>query len=256
MYGKLFAQMYDGTLRADWRALVTFQQMIILCDADGVIDMTPDALAARTGIPLDVIQAGIASLEAPDPRSRTPDREGRRIERLDDHRDWGWRIVNHARYRKLVDAGTVREQNRIRQANKRERDRHAASRSVTPSHACHAESRHTDTDTDTKKRHTRAARATPVGFDRFWDAYPRKIDKADAEKAFRKVAPDDQLLERMLAALERFKASDQWRKDGGQFIPHAATWLNKRRWEAVEQPSPKPQTLQDLAEQWGLGPIV
>lgn len=35
----------------------------------------------------------------------------------------------------------------------------------------------------------------------------------------------------MLAALERQGKSDQWRRDGGQYIPHAATWLNGRRWE-------------------------
>ena len=68
-------------------------------------------------------------------------------------------------------------------------------------------------------------------FDRFWGAYPRHQGKEAARKAWAKIRPDDALLAEMLAALERQRASDQWRRDGGQFIPYPATWLNGRRWE-------------------------
>lgn len=64
MYGKIFDSMYDGTISANWQGLVTFQQMIVLCDADGVIDMTPPALSRRTGIPLEIIEKGIEFLES------------------------------------------------------------------------------------------------------------------------------------------------------------------------------------------------
>jgi hypothetical protein len=164
MYGKLFASMYDGSLYGNWQALVTFQQMIVLCGPDGVIDMTPQALAARTSIPLDVIQAGIKVLEAPDQYSRTPDEDGRRIERLDDHRPWGWRIVNYRKYRLMVDAETVREQNRVRQQRRRDKlaaksdepaaespavtPSHAASRPVTHVTAGHAESRQAEAEAE------------------------------------------------------------------------------------------------------------
>jgi len=71
----------------------------------------------------------------------------------------------------------------------------------------------------------------PPGFDRFWSAYPRKQAKTNAAKAFARVAPDERMLNAMLAALEVQRASPQWQRDGGQFIPMAATWLNGRRWE-------------------------
>lgn len=78
----------------------------------------------------------------------------------------------------------------------------------------------------------------PKGFDRFWDAYPRKTAKAPARKAFDRLKPDGVLLETMLHAIEAHKASEQWTRDGGQFIPHPATWLNQRRWEdELEAPS-------------------
>jgi hypothetical protein len=74
-------------------------------------------------------------------------------------------------------------------------------------------------------------KAFDEAFGCFWAAYPRKKAKGDAEKAWRKLKPSPGLLETMLAALERAQASPEWVKDGGQFIPYPATWLNGRRWE-------------------------
>jgi len=70
-----------------------------------------------------------------------------------------------------------------------------------------------------------------VRFDQFWDAYPRKVAKEAARKAFAKANPDQELLDAMLTAIKTQKASDQWTRDNGQFIPHASTWLNQKRWE-------------------------
>lgn len=72
--------------------------------------------------------------------------------------------------------------------------------------------------------------AQPDGFARFWAVYPKKKSKGQAEKAFAKVKPNEQLVSAMLAAVERAKTSDDWRKDEGQFIPHPATWLNAKGW--------------------------
>ena len=68
-------------------------------------------------------------------------------------------------------------------------------------------------------------------FARFWSSYPRKQGKANAREVFGKIAPDEQLLSTMLDAIERQKRSPQWTRDGGQFIPLAATWLHGQRWE-------------------------
>ena len=76
--------------------------------------------------------------------------------------------------------------------------------------------------------------ALSAAFDRFWELYPRHQGKETARKTWEKLKPDAALLEIMLSALERQRASDQWRRDGGQFIPYPATWLNGRRWEDEE----------------------
>jgi len=96
----------------------------------------------------------------------------------------------------------------------------------------------------TKKRMT----YDDPGFQAFWSAYPRKTAKANALKAFEKLNPDGDLMKMMLGALSRWSKSEQWIKDNGQFIPHASTWLNGRRWEDElkgQEPERKLQVLSD-----------
>lgn len=123
MYGKIFASMYDGSLYGQWEAIVTMQQMIVLCDAGGVVDMTPQAMAARTSIPLEIIAKGIELLMKPDKYSRTPGCDGRRIELIDDERPWGWHIVNYDKYRWPASSEEKREADRVRIAEKRAKSR-------------------------------------------------------------------------------------------------------------------------------------
>ncbi len=114
MYGKIFDSMYEGTLYGHWEAIVTLQQMIVLCTPDGVVDMTPQAIAARTSIPIEIITKGLKVLSEPDPFTRTPGEEGRRLTLIDGHRPWGWQIVNHEKYKNMRDVETVRAQTRER----------------------------------------------------------------------------------------------------------------------------------------------
>ena len=69
------------------------------------------------------------------------------------------------------------------------------------------------------------------GFPEFWTAYPRKKSKADAEKAWRKLAPSPELCQQIYASIAAQRGSADWRRDEGKFIPYPASWLNGRRWE-------------------------
>ena len=68
-------------------------------------------------------------------------------------------------------------------------------------------------------------------FKQFWTAYPKKQGKGAAEKAWMKLKPSEALTNQMLEALELAKKCTQWNRDGGQYIPNPATWLNQKRWE-------------------------
>jgi len=67
-------------------------------------------------------------------------------------------------------------------------------------------------------------------FESFWAAYPRKVGKQAAKKAFSKVSVP---VKTLIDAVNSQKNSEQWRKDNGQYIPNPATWLNQGRWDDV-----------------------
>lgn len=76
-----------------------------------------------------------------------------------------------------------------------------------------------------------SANDAEASFSAFWTSWPAKRARVSALIAWRRIRPNAALLAVIIAALERQKASDEWLREGGRFIPHAATWLNGRRWE-------------------------
>jgi hypothetical protein len=67
------------------------------------------------------------------------------------------------------------------------------------------------------------------GFEEFWQAYPRKVNKREAQDKWNKKEnlPD---LKIILTAIEQQKQTEQWHEAGGKYIPHPTTWLNQERW--------------------------
>jgi len=79
-----------------------------------------------------------------------------------------------------------------------------------------------------------------VNFDLFYEKYPKKRNKLAARKSFIKLNPNVLLLKEILESIKKFKETKEWKKDGGQFIPYPATWLNNKRWE--DEITTKPKT--------------
>lgn len=72
-------------------------------------------------------------------------------------------------------------------------------------------------------------------FEEWWKNYPRKVAKGDARKAWIRTAKIRPPLANMIRALVVAKASEQWLKDGGTFIPYPATYLRGERWDDVPE---------------------
>jgi hypothetical protein len=140
------------------------QQLIVLAGPDGIVDMTTASICARTSIPQKIIEKGIAILEDPDPFSRTPGEDGRRIVLLDPHRPWGWRLVNHGKYMRLRNMEQKREADRVRIFEKRQQINDVAS--VSQMSQCVANVAHTDTDTDVKEQKQKRSQGSrlPLGW--------------------------------------------------------------------------------------------
>ena len=88
-----------------------------------------------------------------------------------------------------------------------------------------------------KAKATKGAEASPYSkaFETFWALYPRKVNKQKAHEVFKKLNPAESLLGVMLTSLKQQRQSEQWQTM--QFIPHATTWLNGRRWEDELEPA-------------------
>jgi len=92
----------------------------------------------------------------------------------------------------------------------------------------------TETETETEESQSRGeseGTPPPSDFDRFWQAYPRKVGKGAAAAAWKKAKPSRETVDAILEAVEQQKHSRQWLDSDGRFIPNPATWLNQARWE-------------------------
>ena len=121
MFAKVFAQILDSSLAENYQVRLVFEDLLKLADEDGVVDITRESIARRTNVPLQIVAHGISELEKPDSTSRSPNNEGRRIVRLDEHRDWGWRIVNFLKYRESATKEMLRMAESERKAEWRRR---------------------------------------------------------------------------------------------------------------------------------------
>jgi hypothetical protein len=82
-----------------------------------------------------------------------------------------------------------------------------------------------------EKRGEQINTSNPIGFDSFWAHYfpKRRVAKQGAMKAWKVLNPTKELQAEILSALS--KQSDRYSLVEDSKIPHAATWLNGRRWE-------------------------
>ena len=103
MYGKVFASLYQGTLRGKAHPILVFTNLISTANRHGEVDRHWRAIADDIGLTTEEVRDAIDFLMAPDPESRSPDCDGARLTLIAPHRAWGWVIVNYAKYRDIRD---------------------------------------------------------------------------------------------------------------------------------------------------------
>jgi len=113
MFVKLFQQILDSSIADDRRLRHFFTDLLLCADSTGLVMMTHGAIARRIGASLEEVEWGLNALMQPDPHSKTPDNEGRRIEPVDGT-GYGWKILNYEHYRAVKDAEQMRDTTRER----------------------------------------------------------------------------------------------------------------------------------------------
>lgn len=114
--------------------------------------------------------------------------------------------------------------------------RHRAAKKNTANADVTLQSRQVETETETEKENLKPLRKSlaqnsqqATAFAEFWNAYPKKRNKGDAQKAWAKISAD--LYETILAAVRKASSSVDWTKDGGKYIPYPASWLRAQGWD-------------------------
>lgn len=105
-----------------------------------------------------------------------------------------------------------------------------------------AKNSQTETDLDLKdpplitspRNTSKKTTQVPASFEAFWLAYPnrRKTNKPKCIELW-KAGDLESICEELMAGLSRCKASADWTKDDGEFIPGPAVWLRRQGWNDV-----------------------
>lgn len=85
-------------------------------------------------------------------------------------------------------------------------------------------------------------------FDKWWDKYPRKVEKYKAATLFSKIMNEVEF-NTLIEATEKFAEAVKDKEK--KFIPHPTTWLNGRRWnDPIE--APQENDMKKALEELGL----
>ena len=254
-YVPLFDNLTTGTLHGRWPDIGLWPVMLSMADRFGRIDVTPQYIAGVTGLDVQEVVECIGRFCSPDEdsRSKTDEDEGRRLEPLEPGRKWGWKVVNHAKYREKARL-LARDSDRTAagldaERKRKKRECPPLSPEIPPSDG----DGDGDGDGDKSKNPDRAA-AQPETVDKFAAiraVYPRRAGSQrwqDAEKAYhariREKWPHAEILEGVLRYAGFIRTSG---KEGTEYVMQAATFLGKNRQflEPWAAPPSKAQAKQD-----------
>ena len=204
LYARIFLQILDSSIAEDFTTRHVFEDFLKLSE-DGVVDMTRQSLSRRLNIPIETLNQSISKLENSDPNSRDVEFQGRRIERLDEHRDWGWRILNWEKYEKIRTRADVN----IRVS-----------------------------------RHRLKVQVNTVQAEAIYQAYPRKVAKNEALKAITKALEKEKyehLLERTEAYAKARNGDLSYMPNPSTWFNQERYNDDPKTWVRTEAPPPQKQ---------------
>lgn len=125
IYGSL---VFSSVWRESKDTKILWVTMLALADPTGFVEGSVSGIAHVAGLTKEECVAALAALSAPDPDSKTPDNEGRRIEAV----PRGWRILNYEMYREMRTRSQDEAARRQRESRARRRDGHEESQMSQP----------------------------------------------------------------------------------------------------------------------------
>jgi len=119
-YTKLFSSIVASTIWQEPNHIrIVWITLLALRDHRHIVEASIPGLAGLARVTVDECREAIAKFQEPDPDSRSPEHDGRRIEKV----EGGWKILNGEKYRRKMNEDERREYNRIKQREVRAKKR-------------------------------------------------------------------------------------------------------------------------------------
>ncbi len=118
-----FVKLYSGLTKSSiWiqphYVLRIWIAMLVCADAEGAVEGSIPGFASLCRVTIEEMEDTIRILSGPDPYSRDPSNEGRRIKAF----DGGWQVLNHSAYRQLAQGREGSRAPYMREYRKRKRE--------------------------------------------------------------------------------------------------------------------------------------
>ncbi len=223
-----FTKLDSGILQSSIMAeppetFKVFVAILASTGPDGIARISSTFLAAACFFPLDVVDEALVTLEAPDPRSRSLNDDGRRIRRV----DGGYFVINYDKYRSFCpQPGDPDSPGAVRTRKWRERK----GQSVSVTSPNHGDVSSASASSSASPSTSENKRGVVANFDTWWSHYPKKIAKQDAAKAYAAVVKAGASHEDLLKALDGYLAELRKNETEERFVEHPATFLRAERW--------------------------
>jgi hypothetical protein len=131
-YTKLFNSIVTSTIwTEDDKTRIVWITMLAIADQNGEVQASIPGLARLAAVSISDAEIAISKFLGPDPYSRTPENDGRRIAKI----DGGWELLNHAKYRRMASLAEAKEANSERQRRHRERNASVTHRNASVTHS-------------------------------------------------------------------------------------------------------------------------
>ncbi len=248
-YAKLHEEIISSSIWGESKdAKILWITMLALANKHGEVMASVPGLARAAVLDPDEVRKALDILASPDPDSRTPDDEGRRIRQI----EGGWELLNYAKYRWKASTEEAKAANRERQRRFRERQKRngvtALPNAVTERYdgvtPYNAEADSTaEAKTDAKAPSTKISSAPRSHPDESGEPAPERLwsvatptmrnrsSKAKVAAAWRALKPKPDADE-AVDGLAAWAASDDYTKEGGKYGPGLHILIRDRKWES------------------------